>query len=1189
MASFSELPTPMKYGAAAAGGTTVVGGGALWAAGYVEVWMIIGLMLVLFAIVLAIYAIFLVSKRRKRAESFRKDITQNTLRSGAVSDPKQRAEIEKLRRKFLDGVKSYKDQNFDLYEMPWLLVMGEPGSGKTLAIRKSNIGFLPGLQNEMQGAGGTVTMDWWFTRDAILLDTAGRYSMENLYGEERQTSELTEFLRLLRKHRRHCPVNGLILVISAESLLRDRAEEIENKAKRLANTLYRVQRELDVRFPVIVWVTKCDMIPGFRKYFEGLSNPDRQHQMLGWSNPDPLDTPFRPDQVEQHMTAFIEELKERRWSLLYELQVHGEARRIDAVDSLFAFPQNLSEIIPSLQRYLDLIFVDSRKPPFLRGIYFNSAVTEGEELDGQLAEAMGLSLEEMKQRKDREDSGIYKRDKAYFIRDSLLKKLFLEKNLVTRASNAVASLRRQQWLLGGITILAVGIMAVWGWFASRQLKENIGVQSEHWQYLANRINVSETEQGSDAVENIQLIGQEAGGDTFTYRGDQTLREFNKINPNATFLEYYRHLAEFSKPDEIRIHPLFRPFASDAIQDSDRREAWRIAFKTGILMPILRNTAEKLRALQEWDAEYGQGALISMLRWEGAVSQGNDETDRLNVDLLSAARGSSDLFIAPMVRFLVQNDELPPQHAEELDELLHVAFSREFTQEKLKAIKSLQFGQQLKNNQPIFNAISQFLRFAENNQRSIERDIHVFENFAADFSALSKAEDALLNWFGNQELGYDFQSPSKGTEQYTTLRELYGEYINSFERAKQRYENLPKAIDMPELQSTVITPLLIERVRRGESEIAQPFETLQAEVKRMESLQAPSENSSTPIALYGEVDAKLAETLADSLEKLTNDTSRLERELADFDRSYLAVRRGKPRMEVRFQLYSEGLSLFKTEEPNWSAGNPLQSVMASKEEILKKLESYASKEIVAPDGNTNLDDAMNEAVRMLIERALRYQTNYLARDLSRYIQNYMDQELAFPYIEIEQPLSFSEFLGVKERLEALEEKLKWFEGSDILDPVRDTLNLHLQTARALVEGNQVRWLEISVLKPSEAVDILDRVEESAGDEYRDIRLNKNDETVLDIFDPTDTWEVQLEDEQLVLECYEVESSTWRVLIETNASGHWTPLRLLLGSSMNPRSENEYFLKLKAPNNKYFVFKLSVKGGALPHSNEDWPRP
>ena len=83
------------------------------------------------------------------------------------------------------------------------MIIGEPGSGKTEAIRHSGIDFPPGLQDELQGSGGTMNMDWWFTNRSIILDTAG--SM--IFNEAQEgRPEWREFLRSAKKARPHCPL-----------------------------------------------------------------------------------------------------------------------------------------------------------------------------------------------------------------------------------------------------------------------------------------------------------------------------------------------------------------------------------------------------------------------------------------------------------------------------------------------------------------------------------------------------------------------------------------------------------------------------------------------------------------------------------------------------------------------------------------------------------------------------------------------------------------------------------------------------------------------------------------------------------------------------------------------------------------------------------------------------------------------
>src|SRR5208283_4277304 len=147
-----------------------------------------------------------------------------------ISDPKQRADLDALRRKFLDGLQVFKSRGKDIYKLPWFVIIGESGSGKTMAIRNSGIDFPPGMQDELQGSGGTINMDWWFTNRGIIVDTAGKMIIpdeadSDLRAEWKPQREWIEFLRLLRRSRPHCPINGLLLVLSTESLIKDSADK----------------------------------------------------------------------------------------------------------------------------------------------------------------------------------------------------------------------------------------------------------------------------------------------------------------------------------------------------------------------------------------------------------------------------------------------------------------------------------------------------------------------------------------------------------------------------------------------------------------------------------------------------------------------------------------------------------------------------------------------------------------------------------------------------------------------------------------------------------------------------------------------------------------------------------------------------------------------------------------------------
>ena len=93
-------------------------------------------------------------------------------------------------------------RNF-LYEVPWYIVIGPPGAGKTTALVNSGLKFPlagSGQAQPVAGVGGTRNCDWWFTDEAVLIDTAGRYTTQDSNARSDQKSWLA-FLSLLKQHR----------------------------------------------------------------------------------------------------------------------------------------------------------------------------------------------------------------------------------------------------------------------------------------------------------------------------------------------------------------------------------------------------------------------------------------------------------------------------------------------------------------------------------------------------------------------------------------------------------------------------------------------------------------------------------------------------------------------------------------------------------------------------------------------------------------------------------------------------------------------------------------------------------------------------------------------------------------------------------------------------------------------------
>src|ERR1043166_6383899 len=590
MEKFFNLPPPIKWILGVTGMGALIGTGSALSSGK---WAFLLVLIILLVVVLGGYLLWMAWRRKKQNARLGGELAQHSAASPrGISDPGQRARLDDLRKKFESGLTQYRSRGKDLYKLPWYVIVGEPGSGKTEAVRHSNVGFPPGMQDEFQGVGGTINMNWWFTNHAVLLDPAGRLMFEEVKPGE--TSEWKEFLNLLKKNRPNCPINGLFLVIPSDSLIKDSADDIARKAGKIAQQLDVIQRVLDVRFPVFVIITKCDKIIGFREFFDGLTDPQLQHQIMGWSNPEPLDTAFRPELVDQHLEKVVHRLRRRRLGLMRDPVAEKETgRRTDEVDSLYALPHSLSTLAPRLRRYLETIFIAgewSAKPLFLRGIYFSSSMREGSALDEELAQAIGVPVDELPEGK------VWERDRAFFLRDLFIEKVFKERGLVTRANNTSRMLRTQQVILFGSIFAALLIFVAVAWLGTKSLKATVKNQSDLW--------VAATNWWDDRVWKQSIIPRNPDGSYASYATNSL--EVNGVR--ASLGDFHLKLAELATK-ELKRNWMVPGLAQNYNKNS--KLAQRIVFEGGVIKPLVDAARRKIARTAPGDLTRQNGEALAL--------------------------------------------------------------------------------------------------------------------------------------------------------------------------------------------------------------------------------------------------------------------------------------------------------------------------------------------------------------------------------------------------------------------------------------------------------------------------------------------------------------------------------------------------------------------------------------------------
>ncbi|OWS75447.1 type VI secretion system protein ImpL [Pantoea sp. VS1] len=474
-----------------------------------------------------------------------------------------------------------------LYQLPWYMIIGAPGAGKTTALVNSGLQFP--LADKfgkaaLRGIGGTRNCDWWFTNEAVLLDTAGRYTTQESQ-QERDASEWHHFLDLLRKYRGRQPVNGVIVTLSVSDLLTQSPEAQRNQAIALRQRLMELHDRLGIRFPVYVLVTKTDLLKGFRSYFAALDKTQRE-QIWGFTFPwaqastaeFELNSQFQQEYslLQQRLDAGLAD------TLLAESDAQARAES-------YLFPQEFAALRPLLAEALDTLFARSDfETQFApRGIYFASGTQEGLPFDrvmGELSRALHLPGQRSGEsgswdQVDKESPIPPNKGQSFFLKGVLENVIFQESGLA--GSNRWWELRNRAGLWSGyLALLVLVLIAGALWLTS---------------YSKNKAYLQEMAGKTPQVEQLgQQLERQGNGDLFA------------LVPYLNTLLQLPKSADFSLEDP----PLTRRmglYRGTEVSDATRT-LYDKALKQLLLPQVAQNITRWLRNDNGSDADYSYEAL-----------------------------------------------------------------------------------------------------------------------------------------------------------------------------------------------------------------------------------------------------------------------------------------------------------------------------------------------------------------------------------------------------------------------------------------------------------------------------------------------------------------------------------------------------------------------------------------------------
>jgi len=377
-----------------------------------------------------------------------------------------------------------------LYELPWFAIVGAPGSGKTTTLLHSGLRFpladLLGV-GSVKGIGGTRNCDWWFADQAVLLDTAGRYTTHDSDPEhDKQAWEA--FLALLKRARPRRPLNGVLVTVSVADLLVFSAAQRAEHAATLRRRVDELQQHLGLRLPVYLLLTKCDLLAGFMDYFADGSELERG-QPWGFTF-DPADS--RQGTVAARFGPEFDALTQRLLDGVID-RVQAERDRARRA-RVYGFPLQFGALRAALAQIVEAVGAPSSygAAPLVRGVYFTSGTQEGTPFDRLLgAVARELRLERSVQPANRATG------RSFFVSQVLSDIVFAEAELA--GANLGWERRRSAIVWTSYAALAVvGALLMAGWTLS---------------YLNNRAQLSRfAAQVADLKARIDTTPSRASGE-----------------------------------------------------------------------------------------------------------------------------------------------------------------------------------------------------------------------------------------------------------------------------------------------------------------------------------------------------------------------------------------------------------------------------------------------------------------------------------------------------------------------------------------------------------------------------------------------------------------------------------------------------------------------------------------------------
>lgn len=506
--------------------------------------------IILVLLVFSVSKIYRLMQQSKRDEKMADELIDS---SSDSNSSEVNEEITTLKTRMNEAIELLKDVKLfkgkNIYQLPWYIMIGPPGAGKTTVINNSGLDYP--LKDKLgvdlvHGVGGTRNCDWWFTNKAVLIDTAGRYTTQSSHAKH-DSRAWEGFLGLLRKYRPLRPINGVMISMGISELMSQTKTERNLHARAIKQRLQELQNQLGMTFPVYVIFSKVDLIEGFREFFGELTEEECE-QVWGVTFELDLDKDTQVEAFNKEFHSLISKLTE----MLNRRLINERNEEIRA--KIFEFPRQLRVLQGVGDAFLKEIFTPNayEELPMFRGVYLTSATQEG---------TPASFLNEA----NTSNSGYINQSKSFFIKNVLEGVVFPEQNL---ASTNKHHDKQNKWLrVGSISLACIALFGFsTSWYFSFAWNSNLISATDDAITSYQELDSASFDRNNLLVLNDRLKALRnlpASNPTLSSSEESQSIGFNKLNEikKASTQAYDRSLQTYLEPfiastliKEMEAHP-----------------------------------------------------------------------------------------------------------------------------------------------------------------------------------------------------------------------------------------------------------------------------------------------------------------------------------------------------------------------------------------------------------------------------------------------------------------------------------------------------------------------------------------------------------------------------------------------------------------------------------------------------------